>query len=247
MRPMRPIEAALYVLPWLVPAIANATAPGHHFLADHVETAPQVREEVVVLVHGLGRTPLSMLPLAWALNESGYEVVNWGYSSLCCDIDELARQLAAELEEGEESEAPRVHFVSHSLGGIIIRSMLAADPPVNLGRIVMIAPPNRGSRTADRYEPLLGWLFRPLDEITTTPDNPVFSLRLPPGVEVGVIAGSDDAKVSLSETRLDGPHDFAVVPSAHTFIMARGDVHDLVTRFLRTGDFGPPESADPLE
>jgi pimeloyl-ACP methyl ester carboxylesterase len=193
--------------------------------------------ELVVLVHGLGRTPISMLPLEWALEGAGYDVLNWGYSSVCCEVPVLARQLAAKLDEEVDTAAPRIHFVGHSLGNIIVRSMLATDPPKNVGRVVMLAPPNRGSAAATRYEPLFGWLLKPLADLTTDRTSRILALRLPPTVEVGVIAGEHDGKVSVAESHLDGERDHVVVPSAHTFIMVRSDVHRLVTDFLRSGSF----------
>jgi pimeloyl-ACP methyl ester carboxylesterase len=197
--------------------------------------------ELVVLVHGLGRTPISMMPLEWALEDAGYTVFNWGYSSVCCAVADLARELARDLATEVEPGTPAIHFVGHCLGGIIVRSMISRSPPSNLGRVVMLAPPNQGSAAADRFEPALGWLLKPLGDITTDePDNPVFALDLPPSVEVGVIAGAHDGKVSVAESHLEGESDHVVVPSAHTFIMARDDVRQLVTRFLRTGDFDAP-------
>jgi pimeloyl-ACP methyl ester carboxylesterase len=197
--------------------------------------------EVIVLVHGLGRTRLSMLPLEWSMERAGYEVLNWGYSSTCCSVDEIARQLVddldEELRERPELAGARFHFVGHSLGNIVVRSMLAAGPPVSVGRVVMLAPPNRGSLVADRYERYLAWLLRPLPELTTRDGSTARALPLPPAVEVGVIAGRYDGKVSVADSHLSGQADHVVVPSAHTFIMAREDVRRLVLSFLRTGSF----------
>ncbi|MDP9348284.1 MAG: hypothetical protein M3P24_03955, partial [Gemmatimonadota bacterium] len=131
----------------------------------------------------------------------------------------------------------RVHFVGHSLGNVIVRWVLANQPPVSAGRVVMLAPPNQGSRTADRYARWLGWLLRPLPELRTDSTGIVRTLSLPPGVEVGVIAGRYDGKVRVAETHLAGQAGHRVVPSAHTFIMNRRDVRRLTLKFLREGRF----------
>jgi triacylglycerol lipase len=218
----------------------DAMLPG-----DAAVTAPAVPADVVVLVHGLGRTRISMLLLERTLERQGYSVINWGYSSTCCSISELASELADDLDELPEAREARIHFVGHSLGSIIVRTLLASEPPQRVGRVVMLAPPNQGSTLADRYASRFGWLLRPLPELTT--DQKSISRRLPPvtDFEVGVIAGRDDGKVSIEESHLPGEADHVVVPSAHTFIMLRSDVHRLVLNFLREGRFSPESrSAD---
>jgi pimeloyl-ACP methyl ester carboxylesterase len=207
-----------------------------------VAEAPRTAEkngELVVLVHGLGRTRLSMVPLAWALEREGYEVLNWGYSSYTRSIPQLGRQLADELESRGGARPERVHFVGHSLGNIIVRWVLANDPPEGVGRVVMLAPPNQGSHSADRYAPWLGWLLKPLPELRTGAEGIAGALPLPAGVEVGVIAGRYDGKVTVEETRLPGAAASIVIPAAHTFIMNRRDVRRLIDAFLEEGRFGP--------
>lgn len=199
--------------------------------------APEKNGELVVLVHGLGRTRLSMAPLAWALEREGYQVMNWGYSSYTRTIPQLGRQLADDLEARGGARPERVHFVGHSLGNIIVRWVLANDPPPEVGRVVMLAPPNQGSHAADRYAPWLGWLLKPLPELRTGADGIAGEIPLPRGVEVGVIAGRYDGKVTVGETRLAGAAASVVVPAAHTFIMNRRDVRRLIDAFLEQGRF----------
>lgn len=201
--------------------------------------APQAgdKREMVVLVHGMGRSRLSMFVMARSLESSGYRVLNWGYPSTAKGVPVLGERLAAAVRS-QRGEAPRVHFVTHSLGSIIVRWALANDPPAPLGRVVMLAPPNQGSRSADRYTPWVGWLLPPIRELRTDPAATARTLALPADAEVGVIAGERDGKVSISESHLEGERDHVVVRAHHTFIMNRGDVRRLVARFLGTGSFG---------
>jgi triacylglycerol lipase len=202
-----------------------------------VDTLGQAQgHQTVVVVHGMGRTGLSMYLMSSALEERGYEVVNWGYSSTCCSIAELGQQLADELDE-LEPRPERLHFVGHSLGGIIIRWVLHHRPPAEDGRAVMLASPNQGSATADTYVEWGSWLLEPLDELTTDETSTVRQLANPQGHEIGTIAGAHDGKVSPEEARLPNEADHAVVPAEHTFIMNRSDVHYLVATFLETGHF----------
>lgn len=209
-----------------------------HLAAGKPLPADAKRTDVVVLVHGLGRTELSMLPLEWTLEAAGYRVLNWGYSSICCHVRELARELAADVREVlQDPEVSRIHFVGHSLGNIIIRAMVDEARPEKIGRIVMLAPPNRGSEVADLVEPALGWLLKPLSDLTTNPTSTAQTVMLPPAIDVGVIAGEHDGKVRIPETYLPGQDAHVVVPSAHTFIMLREDVQRFVLDFLEHGQF----------
>src|SRR5262245_11861159 len=193
--------------------------------------------DLVVLVHGMGRTPLSMRPLARLLEEQGYDVMNWDYSSTGPTVAELGAQLDAAVRERPRAPGARVHFVTHSLGGIVVRAALASDPPPDVGRVVMLAPPNQGARAADVAQPWVGWLLKPLVELGTGDGSTARTLPVPPGVEIGVIAGALDGKVSVEETHLSGETDHVVVPGTHSFLMLRGDVQSLVLAFLRTGHF----------
>ena len=199
--------------------------------------------ELVVLVHGMGRTPLSMWLLARRLEGSGYRVVRFGYRSTRGDLAELGEGLARRAAE-RTGDAPRVHFVGHSLGNIVIRCMLAHARPERAGRVVMLAPPNQGSAAADRWARWVGWALPHIRELGTDARATARSLALPEDVEVGIIAGQRDAKVRVHETHLEGARDHAVVPAFHTFIMNRPDVHRLVRDFLRDGRF-PAADAPP--
>lgn len=198
--------------------------------------APDDTRELVFLVHGLGRTPISMYLLARRLEHAGYRVANWGYWSTTGTVQDLANALHARVG-ALAGAAPAVHFVGHSLGNIVIRCLLAHHDRHRPGRVVMLAPPNQGSTTADRYARWMGWLLPYLHELRTDTASTARTLRLPEGVDVGIIAGQRDGKVRVAETRLDGARDHTVVPATHTFLMNRPDVHRLIIGFLRDGAF----------
>jgi alpha-beta hydrolase superfamily lysophospholipase len=209
-------------------------------------------KDVVVLLHGLGRTPLSMTALWLAARSRGYRVINWHYRSAFGSVADHAQAFAAEVAP-RIANAPRVHFVTHSLGGIVVRQFLATNALPNLGRVVMLAPPNRGSEVADvlQRSKLIARCVVPTRELgtsaTSVPSN------LPPATfPVGVIAGSrshiplfsrwmndvpNDGVVAVERTKLDGMSDFVVLPRTHTMLPWSPDALAQVFRFLEDGRF----------
>ncbi len=201
--------------------------------ASHSAAGTVGPSDLVVLVHGMGRTPLSMLPMKRHLERAGYRVLNFGYSSYGPGVPEIGHRLAEATQTAlTERPSPRVHFVGHSLGGIVIRWMLAHERPERVGRAVLLAPPNQGSASADRFSPVVGWLLRPIRELRTDTASTVRRLPADPGVPLLVVAGARDGKVSIAEAHLDGAEAHVVVPGGHTFIMNRRDVLRIVERYL---------------
>lgn len=213
--------------------------------------------DTVVLLHGLGRGPASMLPLQRALTREGYTVINLRHASQKADIATLAETtLGAVFGAVPSTSGGRVHIVTHSLGGILVRRYLNDHGvPPNLGRVVMLAPPNGGSEIVDT---LTDW--RPyarlngpagLDLGTAPHHAPARLGPLPLGVEVGVIAGDfswnpifsrlipgpDDGKVAVARTHVAGETDHRVLPYSHTWLMNRRETRRHVVAFLREGCF----------
>ena len=199
--------------------------------------------DLVVLVHGMGRTPGSMVPLARHLRSAGYRVLNVGYSSYGPDVAGIGHRVA-ERTQAALADVPsrRVHYVGHSLGAIAIRWVLANERPANAGRVVLLAPPNQGAASADRLTRRVGWLLRPIGELRTDSASTVRGLPPETGVPTLVVAGARDGKVSVAEARLDGA-ETVVVPGGHTFIMTRRDVLQLVTGFLAAPAGAPAEAS----
>lgn len=146
-----------------------------------------------------------------------------------------------------------IHFVTHSLGGILLRQYLSENDIPELGRVVMMAPPNQGSAAADKMRGMPGydWLNGPPGRQLGKGEDSV-PLRLGPATfELGIIAGRrtfdpitslvldnpDDGRVSVEDTKLEGMQDFVVVPHSHTFMMRMRKTIDLTIRFLKTGSF----------
>lgn len=210
--------------------------------------------EVVVLLHGLARTNRSMNRMQKELGTAGYTVYSLQYPSTTKTVEQIAEEdLAPLLARCEAAHPGRIHFVTHSLGGIVVRQYLTRHTLRNPGRVVMLAPPNQGSEAVDKlgHLTLFDWIYGPAGrQLGTTPDSLPMQLPAPP-VEVGVIAGTrsfnwilsrmipgpDDGKVSVERTRLPGMVDFATVDSSHPYIMRNQEVMGLTLAFLKNGSF----------
>lgn len=235
----------------VVLALCACTAPAH---SQQTESA----SETVVVVHGLGRTSWSMTILASRLEAAGYRVVNFGYPSTSEPIEDLIDRLAHEVAICCADRMADVHFVTHSMGGVLVRGYLADRPRPHRGRVVMLSPPSQGSEIIDAFEasPFLTFFVGPAGaDLGTDPGSAPNRLG-PVDFELGIITGDrslnplyswlipgpDDGKVSVERARDEDASDFLVLPATHTFIMNRRDVADEVVHFLRNGTFTERDS-----
>ena len=216
--------------------------------------------EAVVLLHGLCRTRRSMMPMERALAAEGFGTWNVGYPSRTRSIAELADQvIPAALARCRGAGARTIHFVTHSMGGILVRAWATKETIPDLGRVVMLGPPNQGSEVVD----VLGrnWIFGKLNgpagrelgtDVDSTP-NRLGPVTFPLGVIAGDrsvnwinslwIQGDDDGKVSVERTRVAGMTDHIVVHASHPSLMRDARAIRQTICFLRTGSF-EPASAD---
>lgn len=208
----------------------------------------------MILLHGLFRSSVAMKPLQWHLDGAGYTTVNLSYSSTLHSIQELAETAVRKSLRACHSQGiHRIHFVTHSLGGILVRQFTANERIEGLERVVMLGPPNQGSQVADYYSSI-DWLnfFEPQAMVQLgTGENSIPRSLGPVDFELGVIAGTarektllpgfpdevSDGTVSLAEATVPGMLEVLQMPVTHTFMIWNPSIMHQVEHFLRYGAF----------
>ena len=222
------------------------------------------KNECVILLHGLARSLNSMSSLQDKLVLNGYYTVNLGYPSTEKTIEAIAAEhLPEALEACQQFNPERIHFVTHSLGGIVLRQALKDSRPDNLGRVVMYSPPNKGSKITDKLQDwwIYSWVNGPAgQQLSTHLDslpNRLGPVDYPVGIITGdrfaffdawfstILPGKDDGKVSVERAKLDGMSDFLVVHESHPFIMNADYVHEETLYFLAHGVFKHQKNPPP--
>lgn len=210
--------------------------------------------ECVVLLHGLARTADSMGKLEAALLAENYLVENIDYPSRKHSVRELANKAVGEgLGSCTAAGATRIHFVTHSLGGILVRAYMEQHENAEIGRVVMLGPPNQGSEVVDnlRETPGFEWLNGPAGMQLGTDRTDAPKSLGPVKFELGVIAGTqsinlilstflpnpNDGKVSVEATKVEGMTDFIALPATHPFLMRNETAIEQTLHFLKNGSF----------
>ncbi len=209
--------------------------------------------DVVVLLHGLWRSKWSMAWPLYQVRRAGFEAVAITYPSRSQPIEGLSRHVAERLPALADG---RVHFVTHSLGGLVVRHLARTSPHVRVGRVVMIGPPNQGSRLARRLarSRTMRRLAGPVGPLLAAPPDEIARRLGPVDFELGVIAGDvrrsvlsgwlegpSDGRLLIPETQTEGMTDFVAVRRGHALLMNDPRTIEETIHFLRHGRFRRPD------
>ncbi len=212
--------------------------------------------DCVILLHGLGRTRFSFSKMEAALTHHGFRVINLNYPSTRKNIAQLSEEtIQRGLEQSQQLQSRKIHFVTHSMGGILLREYLSRHTLDKIGHTVMLSPPNKGSEIVDKLKNnfFFKWVLGPAATELGT-DKQSLPARLKPFQHtVGIITGNKsarhdrlfkdffngehDGKVSVSSAKLKGMTDFLVLPTQHTFITSDEAVIKQTIHFIKQGQF----------
>jgi pimeloyl-ACP methyl ester carboxylesterase len=213
----------------------------------------QKKTDGVVLLHGIFHSPYGMRGLATFLKNSGFEVLNLGYPSTQYTIQQLADIIHEKIAPFVASISGKIHFVGYSMGGLVIRAYMKKYKPSNLGRVVMIGTPNKGSEVADflRNFKIYQKLYGPAGQQLITDQEKFKHIFAETDFEIGSIAGNkdyyfisdrligkpNDGQVSIESTQLDNLKDHIVLPCNHFFFPFDKTMWNQVVHFLEFGQF----------
>ena len=228
------------------------------FILGLIFSAPLLADDCVILLHGLARSESSMDKMATYLGDEGYKVVNQGYDSRSTTIENIAEDTFPKaIAECEDSIS--ISFVTHSMGGILVRQYLSENTIPALKHVVMLGPPNNGSEVVDKLHKVPGFKFMngPAGLQLGTGESSVPNTLGSADFSLGIIAGTrsinlilstmlpykDDGKVTVESTKLEGMDDHLVMPVTHTFMMKNKTVMAQVAYFLEHGTFERKDSS----
>jgi len=216
----------------------------------HDDEVP-AKKEIIVLLHGLGRSNTSMWLLASRLEDAGYYVQRIGYNSLHQKPDDILKDISSQINQCCQKHTHSVHFVGHSLGGLMVRAYLQNNKVDKLGRVVLLGTPNKGTEAADHFNN--SWLMDilgPTAKALGTDDKSFPKSLKAPYYPVGIIAGvvkselndpvipgKDDGLVSVEATKIDGMTDFIIIETGHSRMRYDSEVADQTIEFIKNGEF----------
>lgn len=224
------------------------------FISVELLNAGDDAKDCVIVLHGMARTKHSMNIIEETLRQDGYIVWNETYPSTKQKIEvSSVNHIKKGLDFCKQNNTLKINFVTHSLGGILVRYYLQDNSISNLSKIVMLSPPNKGSELADHlkdtkfYQWITGPAGQQLGTTSTSLPNRMDEINATVGIITGnktndpwfspIIPGIDDGKVSVERAKLDEMTDFLVVESGHSFIMRKESVLKQIKYFLKNGKF----------
>lgn len=243
------LAAGMWLLSLLVVTIGGCSLPNKQDAA-----------EQVVLLHGLGRKGNAMFLLQKRIREAGYEAHSIEYASLQEPPEVILEKVGEQIERYCRNDSRPVHFVGHSLGGLIVRAYLDQKPSINLGRVVLLGTPSQGNELVDIYGD--SWLFKilgPTARLLGTDEDSFPNQIGPPYYPLGIIAGTssftitdgnlpgaDDGVVSVKSTKIYGMKDFLLVDTSHSMMRYNERVARETIHFLKEGHFSQsPANSNP--
>ncbi len=221
-------------------------------------TPADATQDGVVLLHGISRTALSFRKMQLALERVGFTTLNLDYASRSKPLEGLAEDIDPAIQQFADRVDGSIHFVCHSMGGLLARVYIARHRPKHLGRVVMLGTPNSGSEIADRLKNIGVYraFFGPAGQQLGTQRDAAIEALLPPvDYPVGIIAGNrsiypiasrflprpHDGRVSIANTKLEGMADHVVVAASHPWLVRNGEAIAQTIAFLADGRFNPSD------
>jgi len=220
----------------------------------------ETRCDCVVLLHGIAVGAWTLKKLERILQRRGFATLNLNYASRKKPLEALAEDIHAPIAAFAEQCDGAIHFVAHSMGGLLTRVYISRHRPARLGRVVMLGTPNGGSEVADLLKDLAVYraVFGPAGLQLTTDQAPVLTALPSPDYSIGIIAGCrtispiastlvlprpNDGKVSVASSKLAGMADHIVVKAPHAGLPRHAIAIEQTIAFLRNGRFNTDETA----
>lgn len=210
-------------------------------------------KDTIVILHGIARSSGTMSVMEEFFTNKNYHVINIDYKSREYTLDRLTKNLQKDIKPHTENSDYKIHFIAHSMGGLLVRAYINTYHPKNLGRVVMLGTPNQGSEVADFMQNniLFQSFYGPAGLQLGTDQRSIQKLLGDVDYELGIIAGDrsidpvssailpgkDDGKVSIARTKVKNMTDHIVLHTTHTFMMRNEKVLKQAYHFLQHGKF----------